>query len=600
MTPRAVVEAWSRFLVRVLPAIALAVAGTLLAVRVLLPATRWRDAAQDAIASLGMIQNMRLGDQAVDYLARGDSVSPFQHLWSTSLQAQVTLALPVLALGVALLARATGVRATRLMVLVTAAITLASLARSVQLTAVDQTAAYFAGGARVWELGAGALAAALLARWRPGAATALLLGWGGLAGLLATGVLLEPTSFPGAAAALPVLSGLAVVAAAHHGGPAGVHRLLSSSLLARPAALSFPLYLWHWPVLVCYLALTGRETASLQGGAAVVALSVVLAVLAHSLVDGRLVPALRGRSPVVAGVTALALVVPVAAATVAWDVWMQQRIERALAQDARPGAAALDDGNLVPTVDGPPLPDPSDLWAGWPDLLERPGCTADDLPEQVRTCWDGVEGGERRVVVVGDSHSAHWVSPLLQVAEELDLEVVWMTRGGCRLQDPGQVEDDECRAWNERVVDAVQEMEPDLLVTTVTSQVRAGADEELAPRLLPPLRELVDLGVPVMGMRDSPRYDEAPTECALTSADPASCGTDPAELYSPESLEEARAQLPDGVALVDTRDYFCTDDWCPAVAGGLYVYSDDNHATGEWMDSTRDLVRRDLAEVTGW
>ncbi|GAA2037848.1 acyltransferase [Pseudokineococcus marinus] len=599
MTPRAVVEAWSRFLVRVLPPIALTVAGTLVAVRLLLPATQWLDATRGALASIGMVQNVRLGDQAVDYLARGDALSPFQHLWSTSLQGQVTLVLPVLALVVALGARATGARAGRCLVAVLLALTAASFVRSVQLTALDQPAAYFAGGARAWELGAGALAAVVLARWRPGTAGALVLGWAGVLGLLATGVLIPPTSFPGVAAALPVLSGLAVVAAAHHGGRGGAHRLLSAPVLARPAPLSFPLYLWHWPVLVAYLSLTGRQTASLLGGAAVVALSVALAVLTHLLLDGRLVPALRARSAVAAGLAALALVLPVVGGAAAWGAWMQHRVQEALAADARPGALALDPRTLVPEVEGPPLPDPTDLWASWPDLLERPGCSADDLPDEVRTCWGGVEGAARRVVVVGDSHSVQWVPPLLEVAVDLDLEVVWMTRGGCRLQDADQVEDPECRAWNERVLGAVGELDPDLLVTTVTSQVRVGGGEELAPRLLPPLRE-VAASVPVMGMRDSPRYDEAPTECLLTTDDPVSCGADPADLYSPEVLEEVRAQLPEGVRLVDTRDYFCSEDRCPAVAGGLFVYSDDNHATGLWMESTRHLLRRDLAEVVGW
>lgn len=197
MTPRAVLEAWSRFLVRVLPAIALAVAGALLTVWVLLPATRWRDAARDALASLGVVENVRLGDQAVDYLARGDGTSPFQHLWSTSVQAQVTLLLPVLGLLVAVVAPRVRVRPDRLLVLATAVLTAASLARSVQLTAVDQPAAYFAGSARAWGLGAGALAAALLARWCPGAAAPSSSGGPGWPGWSSPGCCCHRPRSPG-------------------------------------------------------------------------------------------------------------------------------------------------------------------------------------------------------------------------------------------------------------------------------------------------------------------------------------------------------------------------------------------------------------------
>ena len=49
--------------------------------------------------------------------------------------------------------------------------------------------------------------------------------------------------------------------------------------------VSYPLFLWHWPVLVLYLVAGGREQVGLAAGFGIVALSFVLAVFTHHLVE---------------------------------------------------------------------------------------------------------------------------------------------------------------------------------------------------------------------------------------------------------------------------------------------------------------------------
>jgi peptidoglycan/LPS O-acetylase OafA/YrhL len=70
------------------------------------------------------------------------------------------------------------------------------------------------------------------------------------AGIVCLGVSLfavTPLSWPGPQTVLPVLGTALVIAA---GSATFVNRLLGSRLLAYIGGISYPLYLWHWPVLV--------------------------------------------------------------------------------------------------------------------------------------------------------------------------------------------------------------------------------------------------------------------------------------------------------------------------------------------------------------
>jgi len=88
-------------------------------------------------------------------------------------------------------------------------------------------------------------------------------------------------SFPGWWAALPV-AGTALVLAC--GSGALVNRVLSKRLLVQIGLISYPLYLWHWPLLTLFLVgsgelLTGRERLGLIG------VSFVLAWLTYRFIE---------------------------------------------------------------------------------------------------------------------------------------------------------------------------------------------------------------------------------------------------------------------------------------------------------------------------
>ena len=99
--------------------------------------------------------------------------------------------------------------------------------------------------------------------------------------------------FPGVAALWPTGCAALVLLAGVTEARCGADRLLTSRPMRYVGDLSYPLYLWHWPVLVFFLVLTGRDRLDVAAGAGVVVLSLVLAVATHHLVE-KPVPALPG------------------------------------------------------------------------------------------------------------------------------------------------------------------------------------------------------------------------------------------------------------------------------------------------------------------
>ena len=108
-----------------------------------------------------------------------------------------------------------------------------------------------------------------------------LLGWAGLVAVVVSAIVYsDTTTFPGVAAALPVLATAAVVAA----GPTlrtGPAALLGWGPLQWIGQRSYSIYLWHWPALVLVAAQLGPLSAWQR--LAVVLASVGVAAVTYTL-----------------------------------------------------------------------------------------------------------------------------------------------------------------------------------------------------------------------------------------------------------------------------------------------------------------------------
>jgi peptidoglycan/LPS O-acetylase OafA/YrhL len=224
---------YGRRIRRIFPALILVLLATLAYGFVILLPAELASLGGDVASGAGFVSNILLWQEA-GYFDRAAMLKPLLHLWSLGVEEQFYIVWP-LALW---LAHRAGVLRAWLLALFCAA----SFMASVVLAPAHPTIDFYAPFTRLWELGAGALLA-----WRPALRGGNAFSWAGLLLILGGAAALNAQLvFPGWWALVPVAGAVLLIGA----GPENtVNRLLSRQEATYLGRISYPLYLWHWPLI---------------------------------------------------------------------------------------------------------------------------------------------------------------------------------------------------------------------------------------------------------------------------------------------------------------------------------------------------------------
>ncbi|MBB3000802.1 peptidoglycan/LPS O-acetylase OafA/YrhL [Paraburkholderia tropica] len=230
-----------------------------------------RKLAGDVVAGALFVANLRLWADT-GYFDRSAAFKPLLHLWSLGVEEQFYIVWPLL------LAMA---HKKRRVLEIAATLFVISFVINIVLSKNHPASDFYSPASRFWELMAGSI----LACWRPSGlhqarSLASLIG----AALIAVSVVFinESRVFPGWWAALPVAGATLIIAA---GKDALINRFILS---LRPAVwlgkISYPLYLWHWPLLA-FSTVLAKDTPDLHVRITLVVLSVLLAWATYALIE---------------------------------------------------------------------------------------------------------------------------------------------------------------------------------------------------------------------------------------------------------------------------------------------------------------------------
>ncbi|MFC0358442.1 acyltransferase family protein [Kytococcus schroeteri] len=608
---------------RLLPAATMVLLFTAIGTWLLLPLTRFKDVAWDIGASAVYLINWRLANQSVDYLAEDTEPSPLQHFWSLAVEEQFYVVWPLVLLVVGLVVRRARTPLAPTATLGLLAIAVPSLVWSVVHTASSPATAYFVTTTRLWELAVGGLVACGATVWprldrRLGAALVAV-------GLLMLGVaflvITSRTPWPGSAALLPTIgTALALVGGYTARGP--LQAALGSAPMLWVGALSYSLYLWHWPLVIfTQQGLYDGEKAPLWATVAAVLLAFPLAWAGNRLVENPVrfaAPFKRTRNALVLGasLTLTGVLLGTALQVVAPGKGTDENAAgaRALlpdeekAKDAHAGKGvrgvnavlkAKPDPAAYPDNPETITPDPLDATEDVPPQYAD-GCQVSLDSAEPHECEAGDPNGQRTVALVGDSKAFQWLPGLDAWAKERGYTVRSNTKSACAfsaaLQAPGGTPNTSCKEWGDKVADSLQADPPDVLVVSglrSEALVEEGGTktsrEAIVKGYLEHIQPLVDEGTTVVAIADTPQPKTKVYECVAENSSHVSvCDFPERDGVGTPALEEVMKEV-DG-SLIDFNDHLCPEGTCRAVNGGVLTYRQGSHVTATWVASLQQVL----------
>lgn len=615
--PRTLIAEAGRLARWLLPPLVLVLAVCAVLTVLLQPQTRWEAFADQTLAGLGFYQNWHLLQTADDYVRASETVTPLHHLWAVSVLGQFAVAFLLVAAVVAALTIRRGRSARRVLITVSAVAMAASLYHAVTTQPHNPMLAYFGTGARAWELLAGVLTAAFVAgpaagvRW-PDRLRTCIAGFG-LAVLVACGVFTDPGGqSSGWWTLIPVAATVLVIMCGAPARPGWLH----SAPLIRTGAMAYPLYLWHWPLLIFWLATVNDDSVGLVDGAAV-----AVGAAAAALLTARLSTSpWRTPAPGMSGTVMVsgALVLLTAVTLVAVSLMWQGHVALARTSGAElgmlsardyPGAQALLGNQRVAKL---PMR---------PTALEA----ADDIPPssvdhcvtgftgaEVVSCVYGDPKGAHTIALAGGSHSEHWLTALHQIGRQHGVKVTTYLKLGCPLTTKpvpliaGSFEEyPSCRTWSDAALAQIIADRPDYVFFTSTRPILNGPGDYVPDYYLGIWDELSANGIPMLGMRDTPwmlrdGWFFSPVDCLSAGGDAETCGLPRHDALAQRNPTLDHLAAYPTMKVLDLSDAVCRPTICRAVEGNVLIYHDAHHLSSAYVRTLTDELARQMSDALGW
>ena len=498
-----------------------------------------RDAlGRDLFAAATYVSNYLFAWWQNDYQNLEATPSPFIHYWSLAVEEQFYIIWPIFIL---FLSRY-GKRAIFHGIAISSFL---SLLLSIYQTQTSPIWAFYSLPTRAWELGFGALLLFVPETfWKN-----RYIPWLGVIGIaIACFRFDENTAFPGINALLPVLSTVALIGSIAI-WPRAFNDLSNNRIAQWLGAISYPLYLWHWPALVLPSSALGRPLR-IRERIFCILLTIVLAhftskyieqPIRHKKIAGKKIYLLFGVTTIVSLVAGLVI--------------------------------ASTSSSMI-SVRG------TDYKFNLVDVMQKPAVYGDDCHSNYGEtksgeCIYGDKGSKKSIVLYGDSHAAQWFPALEELANERGYKLVSLTKSACPSvdvprADQGAYKNIHCEKWRDYAIDRIKQLRPEAVIMSsyqyfsppsgYPSESKWWRDGQI--RLLSSLRGLSDH---LIYISDTPRPQRDIPNC-LASKDVKSCNT----------TQETPVKIINGFQKIDPTPWLCSDQ-CLAIQDGYVVYRDASH-----------------------
>ena len=506
----------------------------------LYPSTMRADLGRDIAAAGIYISNYLFAFWQMDYQNLSAIPPVVIHYWSLAVEEQFYLFWPFIIF--ALYKR--GGRATVGKAI--ALITTASFLFSLYQTSVAPIWAFYSLPTRAWELGVGALLLYIPARIK----FSQNYLWIALALFIyGTFQFRDNTPFPGTAALVPVIA-TAICIAAVHSWPRILNLIGNHRLVQWLGAISYPLYLWHWPLLVIPVVYLGRGLHIYERFFCVLA-TLLLADLTHRFIEEPLRHAKLSPKTILRGgaiATTFSLVLSFAIYSSHSDL------------------IKLRDGTVFSLNEVMQKP-----------IVYDDGCHVNNGETTSPDCRYGVVGASKKIVLFGDSHAAQWMPTLEKMAREKNFELISLTKSACPgpavvKVNTGEYKNSDCSAWRDYAYKRITSIQPVAVIVAGMQHFdmpsgypdRASWWREGQRKTLAALR---GSSPHIIYLSDTPHPNRDIPSCIAAG-----------KIERCNGSERSTPIYTSGYQQINPTPWLCTRT-CPGVIGSTVVYRDASHLT---------------------
>ena len=522
---------------RLLPASFLVLFITAIVAWLLLPPISRGSIGRDLIATTLYVSNYLFAWWQNDYQNLNAVPSPFIHYWSLAVEEQFYLFWPIFIIALAKL------KSSRKFLIGFWSVTIITFALGVWLTVLAPIWAFYSLPTRSWELSIGALIA-LLPRLQNQKRVVAIIGLVAL--LVSTFWFSEETAFPGFYALLPVL-GTAALLSSIGNWPNPIKWLATNRISLWLGKISYPLYLWHWPVLVLPIALLSRDLLVWERVVALL-ITVLLADLTNRFVEEPLrVKDISPRRLIQFVGLAMAL-------SVLLGLGIMKTTTSSILVDGKQTTLA--------SIEARPI-------------TYENGCHLNYHQSISPLCEFGKLDSTKTVVLYGDSHAAQWFPALNKLADEKGFKLINLTKSACpsiavTRASVGAFQMKNCEEWRSSAISRIAVMKPDLVILSSFEHYSPIGDprkveEWWVAGSKKSYQILQPLSPKLIYLLDTPLPDRNIPDCLATTRADRCIAND----------EKGLPQVAD-FQIIKPSIWLCESD-CPGTVRGNVAYRDASH-----------------------
>ena len=534
---------YERRIKRLLPASVLVLIISASISYLILPPIERAELGRNVLAVGLLVSNYAFAFWETDYQNLGADPSALIHYWSLAVEEQFYLIWPIFILLISRL----GLRKIKWAIF---SVFVVSLLFSIWQTQSSSILAFYSLHTRAWELAAGALILfipkSFSLKFTKTQRTAFLVGLG----LISYAIIFfdSQTTFPGIAALVPVIGTFLLINSIGN-WPKAASVLSNNKIAQWLGAISYSLYLWHWPAMLLPSIYLDRPLVSSEKILCVI-ITIILAHLTYKFVEqpiryARLDTKTVYQTLAVTFITITAISVVIMSSNTT-KIYVKE-IDKTF--------------DLIEITTKP--------------KIYSDGCNAGGGKTNSSECLYGDLSSSKSIVLFGDSHAAQWFEPLNVIANDYGYKLISLTKSACPAFElptfsKSAYKDEVCTSWRENSIKRINELSPEFVIIGTFSHydlyeknnqkenIYVLGQKDLYNKLKDDVTNLIYLS-------DTPKPAIDIPKCLSNNP-----------LKSCNDIERSSNKVYEGFLTIDPYAWFCKGS-CKAINDNYVVYRDASH-----------------------